>query len=55
MERLYKPGREETRRMAIKETNTRYGRETCDEVERKIKLLNLVINFLFDLKRAVYK
>lgn len=36
MERLYKPGGEETRRMAIKGTNTRYGRETCDEVERKI-------------------
>jgi len=36
-------------------TNTRYGRRTSDKVGRKIKPLNLVIDFLFDFKRAVCK
>jgi hypothetical protein len=41
--------------MTIQGTNTRYGRGTSDKVGRKIKLLNLVIDFLVDLKRAIYK
>jgi hypothetical protein len=41
--------------MTIQGTNTRYGRGISDKVGRKIKLLNLVIDFLFDFKRAVYK
>jgi hypothetical protein len=40
--------------MTIQGTNTRYGRGTSDKVGKKIKLLNLVIDFLFDFKRAVY-
>jgi hypothetical protein len=34
----------------IEGTTTRYGRGTSDKIGRNIKLLNLVIDFLFILK-----
>jgi hypothetical protein len=37
--------------MIIEGTNIRYGRGTSNKVGRNIKLLNLVRDFLFILKR----
>jgi hypothetical protein len=42
------------RRNTKNDEGTTYGKGTSDKVGRKIKVLNLLIDFLFDFKRAVY-